>query len=120
MIRIGEWKKVKIGGCLEAIGYVSNVMQHGFHGQQVELTKVVYLIGGDPQLKKPTPDIYSLFELEPADIEMELLQDQSIFIEMALMTGDEQWFEELMGQVKTNDQSPGAFRGNWCSEKSID
>lgn len=95
MLRIGEWKKVHIGGCLEAIGYVSNVMQHGFHGQQVELTKVVYLIGGDPQLKKPTPGIYTSAELRSADVEIELLQDRSIFIEMALMTRDHIWFKEL-------------------------
>lgn len=96
-MRVGEWKKVHIGSYLEAIGYVSNIMQCGFHGQQVELTKVIYLVGGEPQLKKPTPGVYSLSELEPADIEMELLQDQSIYIEMALITGDEKWFEEMTG-----------------------
>lgn len=97
MIRIGEWKKVKVGGCLEAIGYVSNIIQYDLNDQQVELTKVIYLIGGEPQLKKPTPGVYTLSELEPADIEMELLQDQSIYIEMALITEDEKWFEELTG-----------------------
>ncbi|MCP3763876.1 hypothetical protein NLX67_16005 [Domibacillus sp. A3M-37] len=96
MLRIGEWKKVKIGGCLEAIGYVSNIMQHGFHGQQVELTKVVYLIGGDPQMKKPTPGIYSPLELQPADHLIKQWQDRSSLIDLALLTGDREWFEELM------------------------
>ncbi|WP_046178838.1 IDEAL domain-containing protein [Domibacillus tundrae] len=97
MLRIGDWRKVKIGGCLEAIGYVSNIMQHGFHGEEVELTKVVYLIGGDPQLKQPTRGIYSPLQLEPADVEMDKLQDTSALIDLALITKDKQWFEELTG-----------------------
>ncbi|MCP3764070.1 IDEAL domain-containing protein [Domibacillus sp. A3M-37] len=97
MLRIGDWRKVKIGGCLEAIGYVSNIMQHGFHGEQVELIKVVYVIGGEPQIKDPLRDIYSPVELEPAGDFWDKLQDRSALIDLALLTKDEQWFEELTG-----------------------
>jgi hypothetical protein len=65
-MRVGEWKKAKIDACLEAIGYVSNIMQHGFHGQRIELIKVVYVIAGEPQIKDPLRGIYSPVELEPA------------------------------------------------------
>lgn len=96
MLRIGEWRKVQIGS-MTAIGYVSNMVQSGFYGYRVELTKVIWITHGKYLLKKPSPGIFTEEQLEPIGDFWDKLQDKSSLIDLALLTKDEKWFKELIG-----------------------
>ena len=99
MVRVGDWMKVKIGS-IYSIGYVSNIVNHALYGEMVEITKVIYIIGGKPQFKKPMlTDHFRAHELESVNDFWSKHQDKSALIDLALLTGDKQWFEELTGQV---------------------
>ena len=95
MINIGEWKTVKIGDAT-AVGYVSNIISYSQHGEQVELTKVGWLSNEEIEWRKPSLGTYELTQLEPADHLINQYQDRSGLIDLALLTGDKQWFKELI------------------------
>lgn len=89
--------KVQIGS-ISAVGYVSNIAQVGFYDHQIELTKVAWIVGKEIEFKKPTQGLYGEDQLEPVGDFWDKLQDKSAFIDLALLTRDEKWFRELMGE----------------------
>ncbi|MCP3763934.1 hypothetical protein NLX67_16315 [Domibacillus sp. A3M-37] len=96
MLRVGEWKTVKIGD-MTAVGYVSNIVQSGFYGYRVELTKVIWIMDGKYLFKKPSPGIFTEEQLEPIGDFWDKQRDRETLVDLALLTGDKQWFEELTG-----------------------
>lgn len=103
MLRVGEWKTVKIGS-ETAIGYVSNIINFSWHGERVELTKVGYLASDGIRWRKPSLGTYAATQLEVADQLFEQYQDKAALIDLALLTGDKLWFAELTkGQVMQHE-----------------
>lgn len=97
MVRIGEWKTVEIGS-KTAIGYISNIINFSWIGEMVELTKVGWVSSSGIVWRKPSLGLYRVKQLEPADQLLDQYQDKSTLIDLALLTGDLQWFKELTGQ----------------------
>ncbi|MCM3789452.1 hypothetical protein M3221_13685 [Domibacillus indicus] len=107
MLKVGEWRKVQIGG-MTVIGYVSSIVQSGFQGYEIELTKVIRIKDGEFEFRTPVPGIFTEEQLEPIDDFWDKYQDKSALIDLALLTKDEQWFKELIGgkqQWHTVEQS---------------
>ena len=99
LLNIGDWKTVKIGN-MTAVGYVSNIINFSWHGERVELTKVVWMKDNKYLLKKPSPGIFTEEQLEPIGDFWDKHQDNSTLIDLALKTGDREWFKELTGEKR--------------------
>ncbi|WP_050183955.1 IDEAL domain-containing protein [Domibacillus robiginosus] len=99
MLNIGDWKIVKIGS-MTVVGYVSNTIHYSLHSERVELTKVVWIKDNQYLLKKPSPGIFTEEQLEPIGDFWDKHQDNSTLIDLALKTGDREWFKELTGEKR--------------------
>lgn len=99
LLNIGDWKTVKIGS-MTAVGYVSNIINFSWHGERVELTKVIWIKDNKYLLKKPSPGIFTEEQLEPIGDFWDKHQDNSTLIDLALKTGDREWFKELTGEKR--------------------
>lgn len=97
-MKIGEWRTIKIGDAT-AIGYVSNINNYSWYGECVEFTKVGWVIGGAIEWRKPKQGIYESNRLNPAAALLDQYQDKTTLIDLALLTKDKQWFEELTGET---------------------
>jgi IDEAL domain len=96
-VRMGEWKTVEVGS-KTAIGYISNIITFSWIGEMFELTKVGWVSTSGIVWRKPSLGLYEMNQLEPADQLLDQYQDKSTLIDLALLTRDEQWFRELVGQ----------------------
>lgn len=94
MVNIGEWKVVKIGD-VTAVGYVSNIINYSWIGDRVQLTKVGWLSNKGIEWWTPSIGTYEEGELRSADNLLNEYQDKTTLIDLALLTKDKQWFEEL-------------------------
>ncbi|MCM3790371.1 IDEAL domain-containing protein [Domibacillus indicus] len=98
-MEIGEWKRVKIGD-VTVIGYISRIV---FSGSQIEIT-IVAIIKND-LLKwgrgMPRTLLFGKHRLEPIGTLLDDIQDKTALIDLALMTKDKDWFEELTEGLKS-------------------
>ncbi|MEM1504964.1 IDEAL domain-containing protein [Domibacillus sp. 8LH] len=95
-MEIGEWKKVKIGHVM-VIGYVSRI---GYYHSQIELVIVGRIKNGIMQWGMPTRLLFEEHRLEPMGTLLDDIQDKTTLIDLALMTKDKEWFEELTEGLK--------------------
>ncbi|MCI2254128.1 IDEAL domain-containing protein [Domibacillus sp. PGB-M46] len=93
-MNIGEWKMIEIGGST-AIGYVSSIKNHSWHKECVEFTKVGWITNNTIQWRKPTQGIYESSRFHSAAQLLDFYQDKTALIDLALLTRDKEWFDEL-------------------------
>ncbi|WP_046181256.1 IDEAL domain-containing protein [Domibacillus tundrae] len=93
-MEIGAWKKVKIGD-VTVIRYVSHI---GYSGIQIEIVRVARLKNGEVKWTKPTRLLFEKHRLEPLGRLLDEKQDKTALIDLALLTKDKEWFEELTGK----------------------
>ncbi|MCP3764180.1 IDEAL domain-containing protein [Domibacillus sp. A3M-37] len=90
----GEWKKVEIGD-VTVIGYVSHI---GYYGIQIEIITVARIKNGELEWTTPTRALFKEHRLESLGTLLDDMQDKTALIDLALMTRDKKWFEELTGR----------------------
>ena len=95
-MEIGEWKIAEIGD-VTVIGYVSRI---DYYGTQIELAVVGRIIKGKMIWRAPTRLLFKEHRLEPIGTLLDDVQDKTMLIDLALMTKDKEWFEELTGGLK--------------------
>ena len=95
-MEIGEWKIAKIGDVI-VIGYVSCISNHR---GQIELAIVGRIINRKMKWGTPTKVLFKEHRLEPLGTLLDDIQDKTTLIDLALMTKDKKWFEELTGGLK--------------------
>ncbi|WP_046174959.1 IDEAL domain-containing protein [Domibacillus indicus] len=95
-MEIGEWKIARIGD-LTVIGYISRI---GYYGSQIELAVVGRIIKGKMMWGSPTSLLFEEHRLKPMGTLLDDIQDKTTLIDLALMTKDKKWFEELTGGLK--------------------
>ncbi|MCM3790488.1 IDEAL domain-containing protein [Domibacillus indicus] len=96
-MEIGEWKKAEIGD-LTVIGYVSRT---GCYHSQIELAIVGRIIKDELIWGTPTKLLFEEHRLKPIGTLLDDIQDKTALIDLALMTKDKEWFEELTGGLKS-------------------
>ncbi|WNS79425.1 IDEAL domain-containing protein [Domibacillus sp. DTU_2020_1001157_1_SI_ALB_TIR_016] len=95
-MEIGEWKKAKIGE-VTVIGYVSRI---DYYESQIEIAIVGRIKNGIMKWGTPTRLLFREHRLEPLGTLLDDIQDKTALIDLALMTKDRKWFEELTGGLK--------------------
>jgi hypothetical protein len=93
-MEMGEWRTIKIGD-VTAIGYISNIHSYSWYEECIEFTKVGWISGDTIEWRKPTQGIYEANRLNSAAELLNQYQDKTTLIDLALLTKDKQWFEEL-------------------------
>ncbi|MEM1505921.1 IDEAL domain-containing protein [Domibacillus sp. 8LH] len=96
-MEIGEWKIAKIGD-LAVIGYISSI---GCCHSQIELAIVGRITKGKIMWGTPTKLLFGEHRLKPVGTLLDDIQDKTALIDLALMTKDKEWFEELTGGLKS-------------------
>lgn len=93
-MKVGEWKTIEIGGSL-AIGYVSDVNKYSWHGDCIEFTKVGWVTNNIIEWRRPMQGIYESSRFHSAGQLLDSYQDKTALINLALLTKDKQWFNDL-------------------------
>lgn len=92
-MREGEWVIVNVGGnYCRIIGYITHV---GHWGGCIQIMKIIRIINGKWQWLKPSTGSYSAEKIKSAEDFLEQHQDKSVLIDLALLTRDKQWFNQL-------------------------
>jgi hypothetical protein len=89
----GEWVSVAVGEDV-VIGYITTL---ALYGDQVEIRRVARIKDGELKWIVPTRALFEAYRLEPADHLLNEYQYKTTLIDLALLTKDKQWFEELTG-----------------------
>ncbi|OES45252.1 IDEAL domain-containing protein [Domibacillus iocasae] len=87
----GEWVSVAVGEDI-VIGYITTIT---LYGGQVEIKRVARIKDRKLKWLVPSRALFESYRLEPADSLLNEYQDKTALIDLALLTKDKQWFEEL-------------------------
>jgi hypothetical protein len=91
----GEWISVVVEHVV-VIGYIRKTE---FYGGQIEIMRVASITGGEVKWESPTKAFFKADHLQPLGTLLEDWQDKSVRIDLALLTKDKQWFEELTREM---------------------
>lgn len=90
MLKNGDWIITQVDN-YHVIGFIENI---SFTRNEVFITKVANYIDGFIQSIKPTPRLFTVDRVEKLHLTLEK-EDWDCLIDLAIQTGDENWFDQL-------------------------
>lgn len=99
MLRNGDWVIAQIDN-YQVIGFIESI---SVARNEVFITKVANYVEGVTHSVKPTPKLFTVDRIEKLPLTLEK-EDWDYLIDLAIQTGDERWFDQLVKRMLRDEQ----------------
>ncbi|WP_018391950.1 hypothetical protein [Bacillus sp. 37MA] len=113
MLKNGDWVTAQIDN-YHVVGFIENISEAH---NEVFITKVANYVEGVTHSLKPTPKLFTVDRVEKLPLTLEK-EDWDCLIDLAIQTGDERWFDQLVERMLLDEQEKIKTRSNPSPFKS--